>query len=89
MAKIRQVSMGCPVRHLRKLQRPPLTASTRGMSGAPVRCAAKSYRTAFQQLYLSWDLYILHPIGHLEVWEPKRHTKAHSSHFQELIHPSA
>jgi hypothetical protein len=25
----------CPVRHLRKLQRLPLTASTRGMSGAP------------------------------------------------------
>jgi hypothetical protein len=46
MAKIRQASMGCPVhtgqsgapclvRHLRKLQRLPLTASTRGMSGAP------------------------------------------------------
>jgi hypothetical protein len=46
MAKIRQASMGCPVHtgsssvpcpvsHLRKLQRLPLTASTRGMSGAP------------------------------------------------------
>jgi hypothetical protein len=44
--KIRQASMGypvhtwpfdapCPVRHLRKLQRLPLMASTRGMSGAP------------------------------------------------------
>jgi hypothetical protein len=35
MAKIRQEDMGCPVRHLRKLQRLLLTASTRGMSGAP------------------------------------------------------
>jgi hypothetical protein len=35
MAKIRQASMGCPVRHLRKLQWLPLTASTCGMSGAP------------------------------------------------------
>ena len=46
MVKIRQASMGCPVhtgpsdapcpvRHLRKLQRLLLTASTRGMSGAP------------------------------------------------------
>jgi hypothetical protein len=54
-----------------------------------VRCAVESCRTAFQRLYLSWGLYILHPTGHLEVWEPKRHTKAHSSHFKELIHPSA
>jgi hypothetical protein len=46
MAKIRQADMGypvhtgpsgapCPVRHLRKLQRLLLTASTRGMYGAP------------------------------------------------------
>jgi hypothetical protein len=46
MAKIRQASMGCPVRtgpsdapcpvhHLRKLQWLPLMASTHGMSGAP------------------------------------------------------
>jgi hypothetical protein len=35
MAKIRQASMGCPVRHLRKLQRLLLMASTCGMSGAP------------------------------------------------------
>jgi hypothetical protein len=46
MAKIRQASTtcpvhtgpsgaACPVRHLRKLQRLLLTASTRGMSGAP------------------------------------------------------
>jgi hypothetical protein len=35
MTKIRQASMGCPVRHLRKLQRLLLTASTHGMSGAP------------------------------------------------------
>jgi hypothetical protein len=46
MAKIRQADMGCPVhtgpsgapclvRHLRKLQRLLLTASTCGMSGAP------------------------------------------------------
>jgi hypothetical protein len=46
MAKIRQADMGCPVhtgpsgvpcpvRHLRKLQRLLLKASTRGMSGAP------------------------------------------------------
>jgi hypothetical protein len=41
MAKIRQASMvvrctpDCPVRHLRKLQRLPLTASTCGMFGAP------------------------------------------------------
>jgi hypothetical protein len=67
MAKIRQASMGCPVhtglsgapclvRHLQKLQRLPLTASTHGMcmSGAPVWCTAESCRTAFQRLYLSW-----------------------------------
>jgi hypothetical protein len=47
MAKIRQEGMGCPVhtgpsgapclvRHLRKLKRLLLTASTRGMSGAPL-----------------------------------------------------
>jgi hypothetical protein len=46
MAKIRQENMGCPVhngpsgapcpvRHLRKFQWLLLTASTRGMSGAP------------------------------------------------------
>jgi hypothetical protein len=46
MDKIRQASIGCPVhtgpsgascpvRHLWKLQRLILTASTRGMSGAP------------------------------------------------------
>jgi hypothetical protein len=46
MAKIRQVSMACPVhtgpsgapcpvRHLQKLQQLLLTTSTRGMSGAP------------------------------------------------------
>jgi hypothetical protein len=40
MDKIRQASMGypvrqCSVRHLRKLQRLTLTASTCGMSGAP------------------------------------------------------
>jgi hypothetical protein len=46
MAKLRQASMGCPVHtepscapcpvhHLRKLQWLLLTASTRGMSGAP------------------------------------------------------
>jgi hypothetical protein len=46
MAKIRQENMGCPVhtgpsgapcpvRHLRKLQRLLLMASTRGMFGAP------------------------------------------------------
>jgi hypothetical protein len=46
MAKIRQADMGCPMhtgpsgapypmQHLRKLQRLLLTASTRGMSGAP------------------------------------------------------
>ena len=47
MAKIRQADMGCPMhtgpsgapypmQHLRKLQRLPLTARTRGMSGAPL-----------------------------------------------------
>jgi hypothetical protein len=100
MAKIRQASTGCPVhtgpsgvpcpvRHLQKLQRLILMASTRGMSGAPVRCAAESYRTAFQRLYLSWGLYILHPTGHLEVWEPKQYTKAYCRHFKVLKHPSA
>jgi hypothetical protein len=50
MVKIRQASMGCllhtglsgvpcPVHHLRKLQRLPLTASTRGMSGVPQKAA--------------------------------------------------
>ena len=62
---------------------------TTGQSGAPVRCAAESCRTAFQRLYLSWGLYILHPTGHLKVWEPKQHTKAYCRHFQVLKHPSA
>jgi hypothetical protein len=79
----------CPVRHLRKLQRLSSTASSRGMFVAPVRCAAESCRTAFQRLYLSWGLYILHPTSHLEVWEPKQHTKAYCRHFQMLKHPSA
>jgi hypothetical protein len=35
MAKILQASMGCPVRHLWKLQWLSSTTSTRGMSGAP------------------------------------------------------
>jgi hypothetical protein len=65
--KIRQASMGCPVRHLRKLQRLPLTASTCGISGAPVWCVVESCRTGFQWLYLSWGLYIFHPTDHLEV----------------------
>jgi hypothetical protein len=29
------------------------------------------------------------PTGHFQVWEPKRHTKAYSSHSQVLLHPSA
>jgi hypothetical protein len=83
----------CPVRHLWKLQRLSSIASTRGMSGAPSDSPVRRRKLQncfnFQRLYLSWGLYILHPTGHLEVWEPKRHTKAHSLHFQELIHPSA
>jgi hypothetical protein len=53
--------------HHRKLQRLPLMASTRGMSDAPIRCTTESCRTAFQRLYLSWGLYILHSTDHLEV----------------------
>jgi hypothetical protein len=36
-----------------------------------------------------WGGYKYPPIDHLEVWEPKKHTKAYSRHFQVLIHPSA
>jgi hypothetical protein len=107
MAKIRQADMSCPVhigpsgapcpvRHLRKLQRLLLTASTRSMSGAPPDSPVhvsgvpqKAAELLFQRLYLSWGLYILHPTGHLKVWEPKQHTKAYNAHFQELKHPSA
>jgi hypothetical protein len=53
-----------------------------------VRCAAET--TAFlQRLFWSWGLYILHPTGHLNVWEPKQHIKAYSRHSQVLLHPSA
>jgi hypothetical protein len=98
MAKIRQASMGCPVhtelsgvpcpvRHLRKLQRLPLMASTRGMSCAPPYSVVHLSGASQKATELLSNDYILDPTGHLEVWEPNRHTKAHSSHFQELIHP--
>jgi hypothetical protein len=57
-----------------------------GMSGAP---DDRKLLLSVQRLYLCWGLYILHPTGHLEVWEPKQHTKSYSAHFQELKHPSA
>jgi hypothetical protein len=60
------------------------TARRTGLSGVPQRTA-----TFLQRLFWSWGLYILHPTGHLKVWEPKQHTKAYSAYFQELKHPSA
>jgi hypothetical protein len=45
--------------------------------------------TFLQRLHLSWGLYILHPTGHLKVWDPKQHTKTYCRHFQVRIHPSA
>jgi hypothetical protein len=55
------------------------------------RTVRVSQRTSafLQRLFWSWGLYILHPIGHLKVWEPKSHTKAYSRHSQVLLHPSA
>jgi hypothetical protein len=57
---------------------------TTGLSGVPQRTTA-----LLQRLFWSWGLYILHPTGHLKVWEPKQHTKAYYRHFQVLKHPSA
>jgi hypothetical protein len=56
---------------------------TTRLSGVPQRPVA-----FLQWLFWSWGLHILHPTGHLKVWEPKQHTKAYSAHFQELKHPS-
>jgi hypothetical protein len=56
MAQIQQESysmlairctLECPMRHLWKLQRLPLTSSTRGLSSTPIRCTKESFRTAF------------------------------------------
>jgi hypothetical protein len=52
------------------------TASRTGQFGVPQRAAVSPLR-----LYLSWGLYILRPIGHLKVWEPKQHTKEGYTHF--------
>jgi hypothetical protein len=63
MAKIRQASMGCPVhtglsgapcpvRHLRKLQRLPLTVSTCVMSGAHCRKLQNCFLMAIFELSL-------------------------------------
>jgi hypothetical protein len=63
---------------------PDYTVPTNRLSGVPQRAV-----TFLQRLYLSWGLYILHPTYHLNVWEPKQHTKTYCRHFQVLIHPSA
>jgi hypothetical protein len=63
---------------------PGCIVPTTGVSGVPQRAVA-----FLQRLYLSWDLYILHPTDHLNVWEPKQHTNTSCIHFQVLIHPSA
>jgi hypothetical protein len=63
---------------------PDYSVPTTGLFGVSQRA------TAFlHQLYLSWGLYILHPTGHLNVWEPKQHTNTCYRHFQVLIHLSA
>jgi hypothetical protein len=72
-----QATVRCPVHHR-------TVWCTTKLSGVPQRIAA-----FLQRLFWSWGLYILHPTGHLKVWEPKQHTKAYSAHFQELKHPSA
>jgi hypothetical protein len=65
-------------------------ATARHTRHAIVRCLVHQRTAAFlQRLFWSWGLYILHPTGHIQVWEPKQHTKAYSAHFQELKHPSA
>jgi hypothetical protein len=53
-----------------------------------IRCAAG--RSSFSPM----ALFVLGaintpPTGHFQVWEPKRHNKAHSRHSQVLLHPSA
>jgi hypothetical protein len=72
-----QATMRCLVHHRN-------VRCTTGLSGVPQRTAA-----FLQRLFWSWGLYILHPTGHLKVWEPKQHAKPYSAHFQELKHPSA
>jgi hypothetical protein len=89
----------CPVwKSMRRQRSPALTGQrlgaperlqcvvwcTTGLSGVPQRTA-----TFLQRLFWSWGLYILHPTGHLNVWEPKQHIKAYSRHSQVLLHPSA
>jgi hypothetical protein len=53
-----------------------------------IRCAAEK-----QQLFSNGSIcvggYKYTPTGHFQVWEPKRHTKAYSRHYQVLLHPSA
>jgi hypothetical protein len=63
---------------------PDCPVPTAGLFGVPQRAVA-----LLQRLYLSCGLYILHPTGHLKVWEPKQYTKTYCTHFHVLIHPSA
>jgi nitrite reductase/ring-hydroxylating ferredoxin subunit len=72
-----QATVRCPMHHW-------TVRYTTGLSGMPQRTVA-----FLQRLFWTWGLYILHPTGHLKVWEPKQNTKAYSAHFQELKHLSA
>jgi hypothetical protein len=49
----------------------------------------REQKSFLQWLYFSRGLYILHPTGHLKMWELKKHIKTYCRHFQVLIHPSA
>jgi hypothetical protein len=53
-----------------------------------VRCAAESSSFSPRALFVLGAINTP-PTGHFQVWEPKRHTKAHSRHSQVLLHPSA
>jgi hypothetical protein len=53
-----------------------------------VRCAAKSSSFSPTALFVLGAINTP-PTGHLQGWEPKRHTKAYSRHSQVLLHPSA
>jgi hypothetical protein len=53
-----------------------------------VRCAAENNSFSPTTLFVLGAINTP-PTGHFQVWEPKRHTKANSRHFQVLLHPSA
>jgi hypothetical protein len=72
-----QATMCCPVHHR-------IVQCTTGLSGVPQRSNNFSPTALFVLGAINTP-----PIGHFQVWEPKRHTKTYSRHFQVLLHPSA